>query len=181
MQKFHRSMVAFALVLACVSGSGMRVIAQDATPTPITCTGTPRTEDFLVTILSAPTPTTTPTAIASAPVGAPVDDATRVEVETVVQTLTACVNAGDYLRAFAWFDDAYLRRIIDPQGLMTLDVAAELGKNFATPSSSDEIGQVTIAMISVTVLPDGTVSAIFTTTDSNESTTDLYILAKPER
>jgi hypothetical protein len=84
--------------------------AQSGTPVAATCEGDPRPMDFLVTIVAAPKPEISPTAIAAIPTGEPVDDETRTAVVRVVETLTACVNAGDYLRAFALFDDEYLRR-----------------------------------------------------------------------
>jgi hypothetical protein len=154
--------------------------AQSGTPVAATCEGDPRPMDFLVTIVAAPKPEISPTAIAAIPTGEPVDDETRTAVVRVVETLTACVNAGDYLRAFALFDDEYLRRIIDPDSLMSGDVAFELGKSLATPSStSDEAPQVSIAITSVQQLADGTVTVVFTTTDdTGDSTTDLYVLAK---
>jgi hypothetical protein len=158
------------------------VAAQDASPTaaPAACDIEPRPVDFLIAIVQAPDPETTPTPIDAVPTGTPVDDATRAAVTGIINTLTICVNQGDYLRAFALFDDAYLRRIIDPEGLMSEDVAFELGKSLATPSSSAEIpAGVTVQILSVNALADGSVAVAFQTIDpssDDEPAIDLYVL-----
>jgi len=177
------TLVLLITIVARVHATGAQTPAASVgTPVPATCAGDPRPMDFLVTIVAAPKPETSPTAIAAIPTGSPVDDETRRAVVQVVETLTACVNAGDYLRAFALFDGEYLRRIIDPDSLMSGDVAFELGKSLATPSStSDEAPQVSIAITSVQQLADGTVVVVFTTTDdTGDSTIDLYVLTKRE-
>ena len=162
------------------------VRAQEATPaaspTAIACTVTPRPVDFLVTVVAAPKPETTPTPITTAPSGTPVDAQTAAAITQLIDTLTLCVNEGDYLRAFSFFDDAYLRRIIDPDGLMDGEVAFELGKSLATPSSnSNTAATVSVEIVSIETQADGTVVALFRTTDEasgDTGTVDLYVLVQ---
>lgn len=160
--------------------------AQESTPSASPeasqCTIEPRPVDFLVGIVTAEHPATTPTPITTVPTGPDVDDATRDAVLTVVYTLTACVNAGDYLRAFALFDDGYLRRIIDPDGLMGEDVAYELGKQFEPvhPSAEDDLTRI-VRVVSVAAQADGAVSVAVETSggvdrDQDDSQIDVFVL-----
>src|SRR5687767_7438430 len=126
-----------ALTLA-VGLAAPDVTAQDATPTPVLCTVEPRPATFIVDLLAQPVPETTPEPLTGLPDGADdVDAETRAATIAVVEELIACVNQGDLLRAFALYDVAYLRRLIDPEGLMSENIAIELGKSFATPEARD--------------------------------------------
>ncbi|HRA46851.1 MAG TPA: hypothetical protein PK819_02145 [Thermomicrobiales bacterium] len=155
-----------------------------ATPTVVTCSIEPRPIDFIVPLLETETPQTTPTPLAALPGGTAADAETTAAVLAVVEELTACVNAGDYLRAFALYDDAYLRRLIDPEGLMDPAVAIEIGKSLAnvTPSNEDDITQIT-HIVAATVLPDGTVALAVETMggvdrEQDDTQVDLFVLAQ---
>jgi hypothetical protein len=166
------------------------VLAQDGTPAASPeasqCTIESRPIDFLVSIVEAPNPDITPTPITAVPTGTEVDPATHEAVLTVVYTLTACVNGGDYLRAFALFDDAYLRRIIDPEGLMGADIAFELGKQFEAihPSDEDDLTRI-VRVVSVAGQSDGSVVVVVETSggvdrEQNDSQIDLFVLRQLE-
>jgi hypothetical protein len=159
------------------------VIAQDATPSPATCAVQPRPATFIVDLLAQPGPDTTPEPLSGLPDGTDdVDDATRAATTAVVEELIACVNQGDLLRAFALYDDAYLRRLIDPDGLMSESIAVELGKTFATPEARDAT-EVTVVerVILIRRLDDGSVAVVFETRggvdrDPDELQIDLFVL-----
>jgi hypothetical protein len=181
-----------AAILIGMITTSPRVIAlaQESTPTAnpeaSQCTIEARPIDFLVPIVEAPDPETTPTPIAAVPTGTDVDAATRDAVLTVVYTLTACVNAGDYLRAFALYDDAYLRRIIDPEGLMGADIAIELGKQFQAvhPSEEDDLTRI-VQVVSVAGQTDGAISVAVETSggvdrEQNDSQIDVFVLRETE-
>lgn len=165
-------------------------VAQDATPgatpVPAGCTVEPRPVTFIAELLAAPEPEVLPTAVVEVPGGEPVDDETRAEVIAVIEQLIACVNEGDLLRSFALFEDEYLRRVIDPEGLMAEDVAIELGKSFATPSAVDQSSATTLVeVVSVERLEDGAVAVVFRTRtggegDSGNDTVDLFVLREFE-
>jgi hypothetical protein len=113
------------------------VAAEQGTPaagaSAAGCVVTPRPESFLVTLVEAPDPDVTPTPIAGVPDGVPADATTSDDVGATVAALIACTNAGELLRAYALFDDAYLRRLFDPEGAMSAEIANELVVSFATP------------------------------------------------
>lgn len=162
--------------------------AQDATPgaTPssLACDGPERPVVFIADILAKPKPEIVPTVVSELPTGQPVDEVTRSDVTRVVQALITCVNQGDFLRSFYFFEDEYLRRIIDPDGLMGSDVAVELGKTFATPAAVNEDDlSVLVEVLSVERLDDGTVVIVFRTRggagrDPDDEQVDLFVLRK---
>jgi hypothetical protein len=143
----------------------------------------PRSVTFIADLLAAPEPEVLPTAVIDIPVGEPVIDQDRDEVLAVLDHLIACVNAGDYLRSFALFEDEYLRRIIDPDGLMTYEVAVELGKSFGTPEALDEQSYTTLTEINrVERLEDGSILVVFRTSvgsaDDAIEQTDMFVFRK---
>jgi hypothetical protein len=179
------------LALALFALPGLApAVAQDATPaaTPVVavCAVEPRSETFIADLLAAPEPEIVPTAVIDVPRGEAVDDQTRAEVVAVIEQLIACVNEGDFLRSFALFEDEYLRRVIDPDGLMAEDVAIELGKSFATPTAADESNATTLVeIVSVERLEGGAVAVVFRTKigegdDSGSDALDLFVLREIE-
>ena len=159
--------------------------AQEATPAPAACDMQPRPITFIADLLAAPKPEVTPTPVAGIPDGAEVTDpVVKAEVERVVQSLIICVNQGDLLRSFSLFDDEYLRRIIDPEGIMKADVAIELAKSIATPVNVAPDDMTTLdAVLLVRQLPDGAVTIVFRTKggpdrDPEDTQVDLFVLRK---
>ena len=166
-----RSQVRFGLLSLVIAAIGLATcapfmerptLAQESTPVPVTCDADPRPVDFLVALLDQPAPEVTPEPLTGLPDGSDdVDIETKEAVTAVVAELIACVNEGQLLRAFALYDDEYLRRLIDPEGLMTEAVAAELLTSLATPepSSEDDITSVDSVLL-VRRLPDGSVALV---------------------
>jgi hypothetical protein len=176
-----------AILLAVTAALGLSlfgpVAAQEATPAPAVCGVQPRPITFIADLLAAPKPDVTPTPVAGVPEGRDVTDPERrAAVVSVVETLIVCVNQGDLLRSFSLFDDEYLRRVIDPDGLMREDVAIELAKSMATPVAVDPEDVTTLdEILLVRELPDGTVAVVFRTRggpdrDPDQSQTDLFVL-----
>lgn len=159
--------------------------AQDATPDPLACDVAPRPITFIADLVETSTSEVTPTPVTGIPDGSEVTDpATRTDVVTVVEVLIVCVNQGELLRSFALFDDAYLRRLIDPDGIIAADVAIELAKSLATPqalSTDDET--VLEEVLLVRELPDGSIAVVFRTRggvdrEADETQVDLLVLRK---
>ena len=105
------------------------------------------------------------------PEGEPADDATVAEVEHLYQLLTSCLNAGDYLRAYALYTDDYLVRNLSEDVLNRLE---------ATPvpvedSTQSEFGGVLEAVM----LEDGRIATLVTV--SNPRTGDIIIHSILER
>ena len=139
---------------------------------------------ILATIAESSRPEQTPVPIEAIPDGAPTDEATRAEVTETVAMLIACVNAGDVLRAFALYEDAYLARLVDPEGALTVEIANELVVSFATPVVVPTEDQTTLVGLPVIrTLPDGRVAVVTETNggvqdDDDETELDLLILAR---
>jgi hypothetical protein len=175
------AMLAIGSHLLAAGGAG----AQDATPVPLACDLEPRPVTFIVDLLMLPEPEITPTPIAEVPGGREIiEPVERAAVIRIVEQLILCVNQGEFLRSFALYDDAYLRRIIDPAGVMTEEVATEIGKSFdsADPVEPAE-ATVLEEVLSVRELPDGSVAVIFRTSggtdrEADESQIDLFVLAR---
>lgn len=184
-QTRRQAIVLLVIVLAIALGliPGRAVTAQDATPAPLACDLEPRPVTFIVDLLMLPEPDSTPTPIDQLPAGGEVTDpVARTEAVRVVEQLILCVNQGEFLRSFALYDDAYLRRIIDPAGVMTEDVAIEIGKSF---NSADPVepAEMTVLdeILSVRDLGDSTVAVVFRTSggpdrDPGEDQIDLFVL-----
>jgi len=159
--------------------------AQEATPAPAACDVEPRPITFLADLLAAPKPEVTPTPVAGIPDGTDVTDpVVRAEVEKVVQTLIICVNQGEILRAFSLYDDEFVRRLIDPDGIMSSEIAIEVGKSLAKTVPADPEDITTLdEIILIRALPDGTVVVVFQThggpdRDQDDSQIDLFELRK---
>lgn len=158
--------------------------AQESTPEHVTACDVPaRPITFIADLLAAPGPETTPTPVAEVPEGKEiVDPVVRTEITNLIETLIACVNQGELLRSFSLFDDEYLRRLIDPEGLMRAEVAIELAKSMATPAAV-EPGEVTTLdeILTIRELADGSVIVVFQTVggpdrDPDETQVDLFVL-----
>ena len=175
---------AITVALAFVAGlNGSSVVAQEATPTPVSCSVEPRPTTFIADLLAQPEPDITPEPLTGLPEGTDdVDEASRIATIAVVEELIACVNQGELLRAFALYDDDYLRRLIDPEGLMSESIAVELGKSFATPEARKESERTVVErVVLVRTLADGSVAVVFETRggvdrDEDDLQLDMLIL-----
>lgn len=114
-----------------------------------------------------------PTAV---PQGEAPDDATVAEITAVVRQFIACSNSGDVLRALALFDDAYLRRVVDPTGELDPDTANQLVESLATPIAlqPDQL-VVFLGIREIVQLADGSVAVVLETDGGqpNPSGTDV--------
>jgi hypothetical protein len=143
--------------------------AQDGTPAAgagaESCSEvTPRDAAFFQAVAATPgaaTPqsnaqgtTATPTPFVM-PEGAPADDATVAEIEHLYQQLIDCLNAGDYLRAYALYSDDYLLRNLNEEAIASLA---------ATPVPMDASQQSEFGgILDARMLDDGRIAALVST------------------
>jgi hypothetical protein len=167
------------LAMPATIGAAAAVAAQDATPSaaaagfpispdPADCTGEPRSVDELLALWYGPDGS--PIAAAGAaigeaadatsltiPVGAPADEATAAAVLETVSQIFACFEAGDPLRAYAWFSDD-LSRLFGPEpGTPREDAEVFLSGEFE-PEEGGEASEI-VAVTDVMDLDDGRVGA----------------------
>jgi hypothetical protein len=161
--------------------STLAVAAQEGTPAAetVSCTAVePRDAAFFDALAATPAADSeqgTPTAEGSAatpgpftmPEGEAGDEAVVAEVTALYQQLIACLNAGDYLRAYALYSDEYLIRNLREETIAALE---------ATPvpteaSQQSEFGSVLDARL----LEDGRIAALVTT--SNPQSGDVVLFA----
>lgn len=143
-----------------------QITHAQATPTPEVppaelCTVDAPSLDQLNEVILAPnaSPVATRTPGVT-PDGEPADAETIAAVTAVVRELTACFNAGELIRAYGLYSDAYLRRLFNRQGGFTRTGYDSL----ATPQPADDPADNTaiIEIADVRVLADGTVGATVT-------------------
>lgn len=132
------------------------VAASDATPgapnaDSARCTIAPRTLDDLERIMASSTPVPTRDRPASGDLIDP-DTETGRQITSVIETLVACLNAGDRLRAYALYTDAYLATILQPGDLPAI----------ATPDSANPDDPTRIITIEIHALAGGAVIATVT-------------------
>ena len=149
--------VASLLALAPILSIG--IVRADATPTPETpnpalCTAAPRSFAEIQQTMATPqaaTPIASPV-----PALSPASPEDAAAVSDVVRDLVACFNAGEPLRAYGLYTDAYLRHLLSIQG-----VPNDAGYAcWATPEPLDPAKYVQILAIrDVSNLPGGEVRA----------------------
>lgn len=100
-------------------------------------------------------------------VGDPADEATVEAVTATYRELVACLNAGDYLRIYALYTDAYLQRTVADGGV---DMEAIM----ATPATDATGSTALVSVSNVRRLEDGRVAARVETSD--EATTGTVIV-----
>ena len=174
------------VVTACFMSLGIVYIAnaQDASPIPssrqpASCEEIePRDAAFFDTVAGTPetsanegipeqeTAGATPTPFAM-PEGETADEATVAAVSELYEQLIACLNAGDFLRAYALYTDDYLVRNLSEEAITRLE---------ATPVPSDESARSEFGgLMDARLLKDGRVAALVTI--SNPQSGDVLIHA----
>ena len=155
------------LVLTMLGLTTAPAAAQTGTPVAgsagaVSCSDVkPRDAAFFRSVAAAPaeqaspeaTFATTPTPFAM-PAGEPEGMATVAEITTLYERLVACLNAGDYLRAYALYSDDYLLRNLSDEAIARL--AATPAPVAASQQSS--FGGVLDARI----MDDGKIGALLT-------------------
>ena len=174
-----------SVIMAAVLGIAFvaPAAAQDGTPTSsaqstAACDAVePRDAEFFSSLAESPqaTPSSqgqaTPEPFAM-PEGDVADDETIAQIEALYQTLVACLNAGDYLRAYALYTEAYLLRNLSEEILTRLE---------ATPvpvqaSTQSAFGGV----LDARVLDDDRIAALVTTTNPLSGDIVLFALLTEE-
>ena len=151
---------------------------------PTGCDVSPRPTSFLETLVNDPEPDVTPERVEGVPDGEAVDEATRAEITAVITELIACTNAGDLMRAFSLYEDGYLRRLLDQDGVMTAEIANELVVSFATPEPvTSERRTVLVGLPVARRMSDGRVAVVTETSggaqdDEDDIDLGLLVLAR---
>ena len=111
------------------------------------------------------------------PDGEPVDAATEAAVTATIRESVACRNAGDFLRAYALFTDAFVAGLLGPPDAIDPDLVARLS---APPTPVAEPERLAMGSVTVVVrLPDGRVGALVMTQDAQEVYADFLYLVAP--
>jgi len=134
----------------------------DVLPATLCAVEAPSFEELNAAILTppagaSPVPRRTPGTV---PEGVPADSQTVAAVTHVVRELVGCFNAGELLRAYGLYTDAYLFRLFNRQGGFTREAYA----GYATPEPESDPGEHTaiLAIEDVRLLEDGTAGATVT-------------------
>jgi hypothetical protein len=156
-----KAFVAAAALLALISAPWLAA-ASSATPAATArCEAPPRSRAELTALFATPIaamPAPTPSVV---PAGTPADPQTEAALAATVAGWLACQNAGEPLRAWSWFTDGYLRRLLDRQG----GVGAAAYDALATPEPAAPNDLASIASIrDARRLPDGRAGATVTLT-----------------
>lgn len=135
-------------------------------PTPAECTPPQRPAAFFERLVGTPgvaaaaSPAATP-AVFAAPAGTPADQATVDGVTLTIRTFFACTNAGDPLRGFSLFSDAYLTRsILESGGVPDMGMVTAISTPSGPPPADEQ--DVLLSVDDVRVLADGRVGAFIT-------------------
>lgn len=165
-----RSVLSTALIAFLLSGIGVAtVLGQDVTPAgggPGECQVEPRSAASFEQ-LAATRDVETREADAAAspspfakPEGDPADEGVVTAVTATSAGLVACLNAGDYLRAYALYTDDYLRRNFSPE---------EIAAIAATPEAAAAETEVAfLGVRDVVVLDDGRVGGLVDTANPDD-------------
>lgn len=178
-----RRIVVLSLCALLLAGTTPAAVAQSGTPAAgsgdASCASVePRDASFFEAVAATPaadadqgTPAQgTPTPF-TMPAGEPADEETIAAVTVLYQQLVDCLNAGDYLRAYALYTDDYLLRNL---------TAEAIGQLEATPVPSEAAMQTSFgSVLDARLLPDGRVAALVTT--SNPQSGDIVIFATLRR
>ncbi|HEY8447475.1 MAG TPA: hypothetical protein VIL01_10235 [Thermomicrobiales bacterium] len=104
-------------LLSPIGAAGQTASPTPDAPPPELCQALPRSFEEIATLLATPeaamAATRTP---GPAPEGPPADPETVAGIEATVRELVACYNAGELLRAYGLYTDAYLQRLLARQG-----------------------------------------------------------------
>lgn len=163
--------------------------AQEASPSPASNqTGSceeiePRDAAFFETVAGTPEASAnegisdqdaaggTPTPFAM-PEGEMADEATVAAVSELYQQLIACLNAGDFLRAYALYTDDYLVRNLSEEAITRLQ---------ATPVPTDESTQSEFGgLLDARLLEDGRVAALVTIANPRSGDVLIHALLREE-
>ena len=157
-----------ALVALAFGGlTATTVLAQDATPVtgeavdPAECRIEPRTLESLAQLLGTPTAgeagagaETAASPPAGQGEGEPADDRILAAVTATYRELVACLNAGDFPRAYALYTPGYVRQNLGERGGNIDDLAA-------TPMPVDERSRLALVDVrDVAVLDNGRIAAV---------------------
>ena len=113
----------------------------------------------------------TPTPFAM-PEGDVVDEETAAAVSTLYEQLVACLNAGDFLRAYALYTEDYLVRNLSEEAITRLE---------ATPVPSEESTRSEFGgLLDARLLDDGRIGALVTITNPQSGDVLIHSILREE-
>jgi len=133
--------------------------AQAATPAAATCTVTPRTDAELAALGAAPA-ATPPAAAGTPPTGDAVDSKTFAAIQTSLDQLNACQQAGNVNAVLALYTDSYVTNVaLAPEPVPIVPGTPPV--NEATPAPVPQpSGGRALALIDAYVQTDGAVAGV---------------------
>ncbi len=170
-----RARVLAVTVAFCVSlGLAAPVSAQDGA----SCADVePRDAAFFQQVAATPmaegqdaaedsaSPVASPSAF-TMPEGEAAGEEAVAEVTALYEQLIACLNAGDYLRAYAFYSDEYLQRNLSAEAIASLE---------ATPVPVEESTQTEFgSVLDARMLEDGRIAALVLTSNAQTGDTVLF-------
>lgn len=182
MRHLHLPVALFIALVGTVIGSTLSTGAQEATPVagPIACDGPQVTPEELLDLWFGTTlaPDGSPEADEAfdgvvIPIGEAADEATAAEVEATVRAVFACFDAGDILRAFAYFTDD-LKMQFGPEPGTTREEAEAFLTEAPEPAPPGEDSTL-VAVTDVMLLDDGRVGAFVIEQSGDEFLTSYAI------
>ncbi|MGE3797703.1 MAG: hypothetical protein AB7G88_07660 [Thermomicrobiales bacterium] len=147
--------LAIALVLSA-HGNPVQATASDfpVTPDPANCQTSAKTLDDMQAVLATPVAADA-TPLNRLPPGTPVRQPTATAVTAALLELFACVNAGDFLRAYALYSDDYLRQILRGSNIIALATPEPLASDeWTTILNIADIRELADGRVAATVVLD---------------------------
>jgi hypothetical protein len=139
--------------------------ASEVTPTPFVpplsaCTVPPRSYEEVTALLATPVAGVTPArTLGPVPEGMPASPDVAAAIAETVQELVACYNAGEPLRVYRLYTDAFLQRLLMRQGALPRQAYDAL----ATPQPAPpDAGTAILAISGTRLLDDGRAGAMVT-------------------
>jgi hypothetical protein len=159
------AVIAFAMLPAAALASALETAASPTpdVPSPVLClVEAPTFERLNAAVNATPapgTPVVTPTP-GIVPAGTPADPVTVDGIKATVRELVACFNAGEPLRSFGLYTDAYLNILFNRQGGFSQAVY----DSYATPEPVADATRHTaiLEIAEVRVFADGSAGATVT-------------------
>lgn len=181
--------VAVAVLMSLVAATPHQAVARQETatalpavPSPDECTVDPRRlpldlETPEASTEAAASPSAADETSTAAPAPGPVDDDTVDAITDTVRQAIACQNAGEVLREFALYTDAFLVRYFDsPDALSEQDVATVAAADPAPVAAEEQLALVELR--DARRLDDGRVRAVVVTEGTEGPFTDRLTFAE---
>jgi hypothetical protein len=147
-----------ALQLAVLLAMTGAAAAQSATPQPVACTVTPRSDAELASL--GATPAAMPSTVTSLPAGGNVDKATFDAIQATLDQLVACQKAGNVNAVLALYTDAYVTNVaLAPETVPIVQGTPE-PSDAASASTPVPPSELTLALVTARSGPSDSVTGL---------------------